>query len=308
MKEEVLGFAGSERWVLVLSVAVSGLFGCEGESTVSGGDDETAGSSGASAGDSGAGGTSDGDSNGGGPRGGGSGAGAGGRALLGGAGIGGLAGASGASTGGNGASGAGGLPAAPWAPRGVFGDAIDEFVRARTSYAQAICCAAYCCDDPTNLDAATSCLAAEYTNFVPTAGWLACASRLALQDAGVTAWLLQEAGCWNQCATPNWLAVCPMNSIVFCECNSPEPTVLAACQSRGHVFECPGDTSDPYAFRRCDGIDDCADAFDEKNCDPTAPSFRCAWGELVPWLSLCDGMPACSDGTDEHGCVPNSSF
>ncbi|CAH8592428.1 unnamed protein product [Dicrocoelium dendriticum] len=55
---------------------------------------------------------------------------------------------------------------------------------------------------------------------------------------------------------------------------------------------------------RCDGRRDCADNFDEQGCSPACSSlqFTCRSGECVASGSRCNGRRDCVDGSDEWGC------
>jgi hypothetical protein len=235
--------------------------------------------------------------------------------TSGGVGAGGPGGAAGSGLGGNGAGGNGGagggaaggagLPPPP-APLGVFGEVVDRLIVARARAIQAMCCSALCCDDPENLVAPIACLGEEYPIFVPPAGWLACASRLGATDPLVSDFLSMQAGCFEQCAGPFWELECGSTGNDPCICGSESaPAALAGCQASHSFTEC---LSGPFVDgsivigRICNGSEDCADGFDERNCDPAVRSFRCASGENVPWLSLCDGTAACSDASDEFAC------
>ncbi|XP_072943335.1 atrial natriuretic peptide-converting enzyme [Epargyreus clarus] len=61
--------------------------------------------------------------------------------------------------------------------------------------------------------------------------------------------------------------------------------------------------------RSCDGVPDCADAADERQCSHCAvsaggPALRCALQpHCLPQHLRCDGTPDCPDGSDETGCL-----
>jgi len=65
-----------------------------------------------------------------------------------------------------------------------------------------------------------------------------------------------------------------------------------------------GTTSEPLKKRRiCDGVLDCSDGSDERNCTANG-QFECLNGESTVSLSqLCDGITSCADGSDESTCV-----
>jgi hypothetical protein len=277
---------GGRAALCIATLAYTGLAGCEGQSKNLRENDSRGGST-ASGGNGGAGAGS----------------------TSGGAGAVGLGGAAGSGLGGGGAgggaAGGAGLPPPP-APLGVFGEVVDRLIVARARAIQAMCCSAVCCDDPENLVAPIACLGEEYPIFVPPAGFFACASRLGATDPEVSAFLSMQAGCFEQCADGFWQLECGTTGNDPCSCGSESaPAALAGCQASNYFTEC---FSGPFAEatiiigRVCNGTEDCADGFDELNCDPMARSFRCASGENVPWLSLCDGTAACPDGSDEFAC------
>ena len=217
-------------------------------------------------------------------------------------------GSSGIGGAGSSAGGVAGLPPPP-VPLGVFGDVIDRLIVARANAIQSLCCLAHCCDDPEDLTGPIACLDEEYFIFVPSAGWLACASRVAATDAGVSTFLSMQADCYESCARAGWQRECgSVEGAPTCnDCGStPEPMALEVCLSEGSFDACPSGPLDEKTLYGlvCNGADECADGFDERNCDPAARSFRCASGESVPWLFLCDGTSTCPDASDEFACFP----
>ncbi|XP_039278887.1 very low-density lipoprotein receptor-like [Nilaparvata lugens] len=62
------------------------------------------------------------------------------------------------------------------------------------------------------------------------------------------------------------------------------------------------------AEARCNGIEECADGYDEQNCYQFPPSsctpqeFSCDVSRCIPLASQCDGRRDCADGLDERDC------
>ncbi|KAF0990862.1 hypothetical protein HZS_3299, partial [Henneguya salminicola] len=105
---------------------------------------------------------------------------------------------------------------------------------------------------------------------------------------------------------------CPDNmvfnkSILKCVCDSTHPHCTGlACKM--HEFHCHNNKCIPIS-NRCNGVDNCEDSSDEKNCP-----MVCEIDELlcdhdskcVSYYKICDGVKNCIDGKDELNCDPVS--
>ncbi|XP_035383018.1 ST14 transmembrane serine protease matriptase b [Electrophorus electricus] len=66
-------------------------------------------------------------------------------------------------------------------------------------------------------------------------------------------------------------------------------------------FQCENDEC-IHSVLRCDGIDDCGDLSDEKNCVCKESDIKCKNGFCKPKYWRCDGVNDCGDNTDEENC------
>jgi hypothetical protein len=214
-----------------------------------------------------------------------------GRGAAAGSGIGGIGGASeqgGTAGAPGGQGGAGESPAAafrpPWLPTGAFGEPAQHVVEAATEYVFWLCVA--------NALPVEACTHAELHNFAPSLEWLACASRAPGSDP-----LLEElASKFFACATEQRQCGC---DLVVCDVTIPKFPGCPSWQSHA----CP--SGEIFAYR-CDepGSVDCADGYNQRNCDPTAPRYDCGDGGHVAWTAVCDGTADCANDVDEFRCGP----
>ncbi|KAM3915277.1 transmembrane protease serine 6 [Leptodactylus fuscus] len=76
---------------------------------------------------------------------------------------------------------------------------------------------------------------------------------------------------------------------------------------------CPGEflcIADGMCVPLCDGVKDCPNGLDERNCVCPA-EYQCPGGQCIPTKQICDGKKDCVNGTDEERCneaVPCGAF
>ncbi|XP_056380093.1 transmembrane protease serine 6 isoform X2 [Hyla sarda] len=76
---------------------------------------------------------------------------------------------------------------------------------------------------------------------------------------------------------------------------------------------CPGEflcIADGMCVPLCDGVVDCPNGLDERNCVCPA-QYQCPEGQCIPAAQICDGNKDCVNGTDEENCheaVPCGAF
>ena len=205
---------------------------------------------------------------------------------TGGQGIGG--GSAGVGTGGAaGAAGQDATGARPaWAPVGVFPPEIEALLAATYAYAEAICC-------QLTAQGLTGCIPSELNNFAPSIEWLVRQTRRLQEDPNYSSAVLLLTADFLECAGNQTCTAFPL------PCVFREERVLNSSPWQPLVRECPDGTP---AGRQCDAQTRCADGYDERNCDPSAPSFDCGGVQTIPWLSICDGLRDCANGDDEFRC------
>jgi len=191
--------------------------------------------------------------------------------------------------GGAGASGAAAGPA--WLPTGALGPNADLLIAAVTAYTTEVCRAGLCALGATDPSDIESCVQAEFYTFAPSVQWLACAVRVT--DGGAP--LAPIASGFEGCAAAQ-------GECEVAPCSELDIPTFPECPTwRVSPPICP--TGETY-YILCDGETNCADGYDERNCDPTAGEYECGSGETVAWSAVCDGEALCADEEDEFGCTP----
>lgn len=140
---------------------------------------------------------------------------------------------------------------------------------------------------------------------VPPAGEACGKAAVKLESCGVL-----PGGVMTSCLDRTAQAACEKTCLADASCDDvvaflcgsapADATVscLEACQSESDSFPCDDGSLVP-SFFLCDGVNDCDDGSDEKDC-----TFTCKNGSTVPYSATCDDVSDCKDGSDEDGCGP----
>ncbi|XP_069823255.1 transmembrane protease serine 6 isoform X2 [Dendropsophus ebraccatus] len=82
------------------------------------------------------------------------------------------------------------------------------------------------------------------------------------------------------------------------------PGIQASYSLYNKTDPCPGEflcIADGMCVPLCDGVMDCPNGLDERNCVCPA-QYQCPGGECIPAIQICDGNKDCVNGTDEEQC------
>jgi hypothetical protein len=175
----------------------------------------------------------------------------------------------------------------------VFGPSVDWAIGAIRDYLEAICRSGLCLG-PDDDEILQGCIEAEFHNFAPSPEWLACASR---SEGAFESYLRDLTQYYGSCAQTNN----DQCLVMVCQGSPPSYTFEGCPPWNEYPFTCRNGV-DP--FIRCNDERDCADGYDELNCEPEAESYTCSDGAGIDWHALCDGTEDCADGIDEFRCEP----
>ncbi|XP_068111129.1 transmembrane protease serine 6 isoform X2 [Hyperolius riggenbachi] len=88
-----------------------------------------------------------------------------------------------------------------------------------------------------------------------------------------------------------------------CPSSLTGPGIQASYSLYNQSDPCPGEflCASGECVPLCDGVKDCQDGLDERNCVCPA-QYQCSEGECINSTKICDGTKDCINGTDEEQC------
>ncbi|XP_071983439.1 transmembrane protease serine 6 isoform X2 [Engystomops pustulosus] len=104
-----------------------------------------------------------------------------------------------------------------------------------------------------------------------------------------------------------------INVTFTCPRSLTGPGIQASYSLYNKTDPCPGEflcIADGMCVPLCDGVKDCPNGLDERNCVCPA-QYQCPGGQCIPSTQICDGKKDCVNGTDEERCqeaVPCGPF
>lgn len=116
---------------------------------------------------------------------------------------------------------------------------------------------------------------------------------------------LVPGGNWDCWSSQGWKeALCSLDCRAACPVGAcppvPQAGALNYCMRRHH---CEPDAKPLMRSSVCDGVRDCADGSDERNCSPAQGYFECTDGSTIEVIQVCDQHVDCADGSDESRCL-----
>ncbi|XP_066450666.1 transmembrane protease serine 6 isoform X1 [Eleutherodactylus coqui] len=104
-----------------------------------------------------------------------------------------------------------------------------------------------------------------------------------------------------------------INVTFTCPRSLTGPGIQASYSLYNKTDPCPGEflcILDGMCVPLCDGVEDCSNGLDERNCVCPA-QYQCPEGQCIAVKQICDGNKDCVNGTDEEQCheaIPCGTF